>query len=130
MSPTLAAAATWLEWHDRLAWGLIVSNAVAGGLALLAQVVTQLRRAPLWVAIGVAQAFAFAQAITGSVLIARYEREAPELHALYGFTAVITVGILYSYRGASWMRGKQYALYGVGCLFIMGLGLREVLALS
>jgi hypothetical protein len=28
------------------------------------------------------------------------------------------------------MRGKEYVLYGLGCLFIMGLGLREVISLS
>ena len=49
---------------------------------------------------------------------------------MYGFSAVIAVGILYSYRTSSFMRGKEYLLYGGGCLFIMGLGLRETLALS
>ena len=61
--------------------------------------------------------------------MARYDLEPARLHALYGFTAVITVGILYSYRTSSWMKGKEYLLYGLGCLFIMGLGLRETLAL-
>jgi cyanate permease len=84
----------------------------------------------LWGAIVIAQLFAFAQAITGSILIARYDLEAPRLHALYGFSAVIAVGILYSYRTSTFMRGKEYLLYGGGCLFIMGLGLRETLSLS
>ena len=43
---------------------------------------------------------------------------------------MIAVGILYSYRSSTFMRGKEYVLYGGGCLFIMGLGLRETLALS
>ena len=54
----------------------------------------------------------------------------PQLHALYGFSAIIAVGILYSYRTSSFMKGKKYLLYSVGSLFIMGLGLRELLALS
>ena len=66
----------------------------------------------------------------GSILISKYDLEAPRLHALYGFSAVIAVGILYSYRTSTFMRGKEYLLYGGGCLFIMGLGLRETLALS
>jgi hypothetical protein len=64
------------------------------------------------------------------LLIGRYDIAAPRLHALYGFSAVIAVGILYSYRTTSWMRGKEHLLYGLGSLFIMGLGLRETLALS
>lgn len=49
---------------------------------------------------------------------------------MYGFSAVIAVGILSSYRTSTFMRGKEYLLYGGGSLFIMGLGLRETLALS
>lgn len=129
-STGVVLANAWFTWHDRLAVGLIIANAIAGAFALVAHVFPMLRRPLLWVVIGVAQAFAFAQAITGAVLMARFDREPASLHALYGFSAVIAVGILYSYRTASWMKGKQYLLYGLGCLFIMGLGLREVLALS
>jgi hypothetical protein len=119
-----------LDWHGALAWGLVIANAVAGLWALAAHVRSQLRGRLLWGTIVVAQLFAFAQAITGTILISTYDREAPRLHALYGFSAVIAVGILYSYRTSPSMRGKEYVLYGAGCLFIMGLGLRETLALS
>ena len=108
----------------------MIANAVAGLWALGAHVDSRLRGRPLWVVIVVAQLFAFAQAITGTILISKYDREPPRLHALYGFSAVIAVGILYSYRTSTFMRGKEYLLYGGGCLFIMGLGLRETLALS
>jgi hypothetical protein len=84
----------------------------------------------LWATIVVAQLSTFAQAISGTVLMTRDDLEPPRLHALYGFSAVIAVGILYSYRTSSGMKGKEYLLYGLGCLFIMGLGLRETLALS
>ena len=60
----------------------------------------------------------------------REDLEPARLHALYGFSAVVAVGILYSYRTSPFMRGKEYLLYGLGCLFIMGLGLREVISLS
>jgi hypothetical protein len=118
-----------LRWHDTLAWVLVAANAAAGLWALAAHRWTWWRGRLLWAAIVVAQLTTFAQAITGTILMARYDLEPARLHALYGFTAVITVGILYSYRTSSWMKGKEYLLYGLGCLFIMGLGLRETLAL-
>jgi hypothetical protein len=122
--------ATTLDWHDAGAWVLIVANAGAGVWALGAHRWTRLRGRALWAAIIVAQLTAFAQAITGTILIAGEDREAPQLHALYGFSAVVAVGILYSYRSSPFMRGKEYLLYGLGCLFIMGLGLRELISLS
>jgi hypothetical protein len=118
-----------LRWHDALAWCLVAANAVAGAWALAAHQWEWLRGRPLWATIVIAQLTTFAQAITGTILMARYDLEPARLHALYGFTAVIAVGILYSYRTSSWMKGKEYLLYGLGCLFIMGLGLRETLAL-
>ena len=122
--------ATTLDWHRIGAWVLIVANAAAGVWALAAHRWTSLRGRPLWVAIIVAQLTTFAQAISGTILITRDDLEAPRLHALYGFSAVIAVGILYSYRTSPFMRGKEYLLYGLGSLFIMGLGLRELISLS
>ena len=118
------------DWHHSVAIVLIVANAVAGAWALGAHYVRALRGWPLWVTIGIAQATTFAQAVTGAVLMTRDDLQPAPLHALYGFSAVIAVGILYSYRTSPFMRGKQYLLYAAGSLFIMGLGLRELLALS
>ena len=118
------------DWHHTVAIVLIVANAVAGAWALGAHFLPALRGWPLWVTIGVAQATTFAQAITGAVLMTRYDIQPARLHALYGFSAIIAVGILYSYRTSPFMRGKQYLLYAGGSLFIMGLGLRELLSLS
>ena len=56
----------------------------------------------------------------------RDDIEPAPLHALYGFSAIIAVGILYSYRTSPFMRGKQHLLYAAGSSFIMGLGLREL----
>lgn len=119
-----------LRWHDALAWVLVGGNAFAGAWALAAHRWEWLRGRPLWAVIVAAQLTALAQAITGTILIARHDRQPANLHALYGFSALIAVGILYSYRTSSSMRGKEYLLYGVGSLFIMGLGLRETLALA
>jgi hypothetical protein len=118
------------DWHHTLAVVLIVSNAVSAVWALGAHSVHRLRGWPLWVTIAVAQATTFAQAITGAVLMTRYDIQPARLHALYGFSAIIAVGILSSYRTSPFMRGKQYLLYAGGSAFIMGLGLRELISLS
>lgn len=115
-----------LDWHRVLAWVLIGANAIAGLWALAGHRWAGLRGRPLWAAIILGQLTAMAQAITGSILMARDDLEPAPLHALYGFSAVVAVAILYSYRGTSFMRGKEHLLYGLGCLFIMGLGLREL----
>ena len=118
------------DWHHNVALVLIVTNAVAAAWALGAHFVHALRGWPLWVAIGIAQATTFVQAITGAILMTTYDIEPARLHALYGFSAIIAVGILYSYRTSPFMRGKQYLLYAGGSAFIMGLGLREWISLS
>lgn len=115
-----------LAWHEGVAWALIATNALAGVWALAAHRWRALRGWPLWAAIAVAQLTTVAQAITGTILMTRDRLEPGRLHALYGFAAVIAVAILYSYRTSTGMRGKEHLLYGVGCLFIMGLGLREL----
>jgi hypothetical protein len=43
----------------------------------------------------------------------------------YGFVAIIVVGLIYSYRHQ--MSQKKYLLYGLGGLFLMGLGIRAML---
>ena len=115
-----------LTWHEGIALALIASNAVAAAWALAAHRWPAWRGRALWTVVVIAQLTTFAQAITGTILMTRYDLEPARLHALYGFSAVIAVAILSSYRTSTFMRGKQYLLYGVGSLFIMGLGLREL----
>ena len=50
---------------------------------------------------------------------------APQFHMFYGFVAIIAVSIIYSYRNQ--MKHKLYLLYGLGGLFVMGLGIRAML---
>jgi hypothetical protein len=119
-------ATTVLDLHEIAAYVMIGVNALAGVWCLAAYRVVGLRGRPLWVTVVAAQAMAFVQAILGALLIARYDIEADDMHALYGFSAIIAVGILYSYRSSTFMKGKELLLYGAGCLFIMGLGLRNL----
>ena len=63
-------------------------------------------------------------ALGGVILVAREDREAPQFHMFYGFVALASVGIIYSYRHQ--LAGRRYLLYGLGGLFLMGLGIRAM----
>ncbi len=121
MSGTAAA-----QWHWIAAWLLISTNAVAGVWALAAQRVERLRARALWVLVIVAQLATFVSAITGVVVMNRDQRPLEDFHALYGFSAIIVVAILYSYRRSDFIGDRVYLLYGFGGLFIVGLGLRNL----
>ena len=73
-----------------------------------------------------AQIAPFISAILGVLLVTRFDIELEQFHALYGFSAIVAVGILYSYRGSPFIKDKLYLLYGLGSLFIMGLGIRAL----
>ena len=118
------------SWHQGVAVALVAGNALAAVWSLGAHYAPRLRGWPLWMTIGLAQATTLVAAITGAIMMTRDDRQPPRLHALYGFSAVIAVGILYSYRTSSFTRGKRYLLYAGGSAFIMGLGLRELISLS
>jgi len=60
----------------------------------------------------------------GVLLVVREDRETPQFHAFYGFVALASVGIIYSYRHQ--LAGRRYLLYGLGGLFLMGLGIRAM----
>jgi hypothetical protein len=73
----------------------------------------------------VAQATIVVQVLLG-VWLAQ-DVEAPEFHEFYGFVAVIAAVLIYSYRTYTpAVRKYQYLLYGLGGLFLMGLGLRAI----
>ncbi len=114
------------DFHRYLAWFLVFSNAAVGVWALLAHSVPALRVRLLWWAVIVAQLSAFAIAVVGVLIVNRYGLELDQFHALYGFSCIVAVGILYSYRGSPFVKDKVYLLYGFGSLFIMGLGLRAM----
>jgi hypothetical protein len=112
--------------HDVNAWLLIALNAAAGVWCLAAHRFTPIRGRGLWVFVTVAQLTVFSQALIGTVLANRDGVELDDMHALYGFSAVIAVGIMYSYRTSPFLKGKELLLYGAGSLFVMGLGLRNL----
>jgi hypothetical protein len=120
---TLASAV--LELHRWWAWVVVVSTGLAGSWALVAHLSPAIRRRELWWFTAAAHASVFVQAGLGSWLIAREDRDAPDLHALYGFSLLAAVGIIYSYRQQ--LREHVYLLYGGGGLFLMGMGIRALI---
>ena len=101
------------------------SNGIAGAWALAAHRRPSRRGRPLWVATGFAQVSVALQAVFGVFVLQQVGRPSDELHVVYGCGALAAVGILYSYRPQiiQW----QYLLYGVGGLFLMGMGIRGMI---
>ena len=64
------------------------------------------------------------QVVLGVWLLAGEGIPVPDFHVFYGFVAVIAVSIIFSYR--SQLREHLYMLYGLGGLFVMGLGIRTM----
>ena len=112
--------------HEITGWVLIVTNAIAGTWCLAAYRWPGLRGRPVWVGVIIAQLTTFVQAVTGALLSQQEGMVLDDMHALYGFSAIIAVAIMYSYRTSPFMKGKELVLYGFGGLFVMGLGLRNL----
>jgi hypothetical protein len=114
-----------LDYHEAFAWFVIISNGLAGLWALGAHWFEPLRTRALWWFITIAELTIFVQVAMGVGLVAGQGFEAPKFHMFYGFVAIITVGLIYSYRQQ--MEKHKYLLYGLGGLFLMGLGIRAML---
>ena len=110
--------------HDQLGWFVIVSNGIVGLWALGAHWLTSWRIRALWWSTAVAQASIFVEGVLGVGMLADEDIATPEFHVFYGFVAMITVGIIYSYRQQ--VAPQRYLLYGLGGLFLMGLAIRAI----
>ena len=84
-----------------------------------------LRTRALWWFTGTVELAVFVQVGLGVGLVSGQKYTAPKFHMFYGFVAIIAVGIIYSYRAQ--LRDRLYLLYGLGGLFVMGLGIRALL---
>lgn len=113
-------------WHEWTAWFLIGSNALVGSWALGAQYLPVIRHRALWWLTAAAQASTLVVAGVGALIVSRSGVELDSFHALYGFSTIFAVAILYSYRNSPFISDKVHLLYGCGGLFIMGLGLRAL----
>jgi hypothetical protein len=111
-------------------WGYvsIVANGVAGLYCLAAWKWKGMRGRPVWIVTAIAEVAILVQVALGVTLVAgdkAYAKSVPRFHMFYGFVIFITIGLLYAYRQQ--MRGRLELLYGLGGLFVMGLGIRAVL---
>lgn len=110
--------------HVALAWVVVLGNAGVGLWALAAHWRPALRVRALWWATVVAEVALVAEVVLGVVHQNVDEVEPTDFHTLYGFAALAAVGIIYSYRNQ--MKDRQYLLYGLGGLFLMGMGIRAM----
>ena len=110
--------------HEDFSWVVVVTNAVVGLWALGAHQQERFRGRWLWRATVVAEVTIFVQVALGVALVALQDREVAQFHAFYGFVAIATVGIVYSYRHQ--LAAHRYLLYGFGGLFLMGLAIRAM----
>ena len=120
-----AGLATVRNVHQGWAWVVVIGNGVAGVWSLAAHPFAVLRVNALWWFIGAAQLAVFVQALLGAIMVGRDQVPLPEFHAFYGFVAIVSIAIIYSYRIQ--MKHRLYLLYGGGSLFVMGLGIRSML---
>ena len=109
-----------LDIHQSFAWFVIVGNGLAGTWSLGANWYPFLRTRALWWFIVVVEISIFIQVAMGVGMVAGQKLEAPQFHMFYGFVAIITVGLIYSYR--SQMERYRYLLYGFGGLVPDGSG--------
>ncbi len=109
--------------HREVGWILVFSNGLVGVWALAAHFVPRLRHKLIWIGVIIAELVIGAQVILG-VILQNSENLDPDRHQLYGYSAFISIGIIYAYRNE--MRDRIYLLYGLGSLWIMGLGIRAI----
>ncbi|MDP9420684.1 MAG: hypothetical protein M3P53_11145 [Actinomycetota bacterium] len=112
------------DLHVASAWIVIVGNALTGLWALGAHWAPSLRTRALWWFTAAVEVAIFVQVGFGVAMVAGQGRAAAQFHMFYGFVALVTVGIIYSYRQQ--LERWRFLLYGFGGLFLMGLGLRAV----
>lgn len=120
----LVVASALAQAHTAGAWVVVVANAVAGLWALGAHWRPALRVRPLWWFTIAAQVAIFVQVALGVAYQNVEDIEPTDFHTLYGFASLFAVAIIYSYRAQ--LKDKTYLLYGLGGLFLMGMGLRAM----
>jgi hypothetical protein len=116
-----------LDVHRVWGYAAIGANFLAGAFLLGAWRRPRLRTSWRWWPTIVAEAMMMIQVVLGVVLVSAQHFEPPRFHMFYGFVSFISVGLLYSYKYVWRARGWMELAYGLGGLFIMGLGIRAVL---
>ena len=113
------------DLHSTWAWVVIIGNGMAGVWSLFALRVPALRTRALWWFTAVVQIAIVVQVVLGVILMNVHDIKVERFHMFYGFVAMIAGTIMYSYRHS--LAHRIYLLYGLGGLFLMGLGIRAIL---
>ena len=125
----ILAASGLRSIHETFGWVVVGANLVAGAWATLAHFKPKLRHRSLWWFTSVAELTIVVQVILGVALRQELfaDSAAPEhlnFHMFYGFIALFSMAIIYSYRAQ--MKDQIHLLYGAGGLFLAGLALRAI----
>lgn len=110
-----------VELYECTIWPWIVTNGLVAVWALLAHLDERFRRRSLWYATGLAQAIIAAHVLFAVIAQSQDDIE-PGEPLLYGLVAFMSCGMVFSYRSV--MHDRPYLLYGLGGLWLMGLGIR------
>jgi hypothetical protein len=111
------------DLHDLVSWLFVIVNGAAAALALTAHSFESLRGRHVWIAIGVAWGIVVVQTALGVTLQIQREIDAGT-HQAYGFVAFGSLSIIYA--GRTEMRDRPYLLFGLGTLWVTGLGIRAM----
>ena len=111
------------DLHEIVSWVFVIANGAAAALALAAHSIERLRGRHVWIAIGVAWAVVVVQTGLGAALQIQRDIDAGT-HQVYGFVAFGSLSFIYA--GRSEMRDRPYILYGLGTLWLTGLGVRSM----
>ena len=110
--------------HAVVSWVFILANGAVGLWALAAHQWPKCRHRAGWIAVVIAEVVVVVQVVLGVILQVNEDIEG-DRHQLYGFSAFASVGIIYAYRNE--MKDRPYLLYGLGSLWLMGLGIRAAI---
>jgi len=116
-----------LDVHRVWGYSAIVANFLAGAYTLSAWKWPRFRTKWLWWPTIIAEAMMIIQVFLGVLLVSAQGFKPPRFHMFYGFVSFITIGLLYSYRYVWRAKNWMELAYGLGGIFIMGLGIRAVL---
>lgn len=111
------------DLHDIVSWVFVISTGAAAVYALAAHSVESLRGRLVWLAIGTAWAVVVLQTALGVILQVQRDISAGQ-HQAYGFVAFGSLSVIFA--GRNEMRDRPELLYGLGTLWLMGLGIRSM----
>ena len=117
-------AVTLRDLHADWSWVVVLSNAAVGVWAIGAHWLAPLRLRALWWFVVAAEVAIFVQVGLGVALMTLQDVQPPQFHTFYGFVTLVFVAIFFAYRNQ--LRANLYLLYGLGSLFLMGMGIRSM----